>query len=374
MDFGFFAAVPRIVRTQYKHLNPTQKWLYVCLKDLCGDHGTCYRTLRTLSDETDISIAMLSKSIPELHEAGLIHAEKKRRENNPTGKEVWHITIVDVWTANGQLYPTKRSQDEQQCSPQEQSTSEADRDVHEVNNNVHDMNKKGPHCSCGEQQCSRGERGQSRESASEEGRGAQNRGGRNNRKGIPTGRIPEKEEESAAPPPQHHEKKDAVSGNKSQVAENTSVDYEQSDLFQQASPGVQAIITEWRAYQGPMPVTAELLAQAEELAAYQPEPGEIQACADWKYANDKKGWHAQHGMTLGHVAKDMPRFRSIKKRAQAASSPRAQQGNEASELAAAKERAKANNQQTLDRVRKMLAAKQQVAQGGNQQHAEAQYH
>jgi hypothetical protein len=243
-----------------------------------------------------------------------------------------------------------------------------------VNNNVHDMNKKGPHCSCGEQQCSRGERGQSRESASEEGRGAQNRGGRNNRKGIPTGRIPEKEEESAAPPPQHHEKKDAVSGNKSQVAENTSVDYEQSDLFQQASPGVQAIITEWRAYQGPMPVTAELLAQAEELAAYQPEPGEIQACADWKYANDKKGWHAQHGMTLGHVAKDMPRFRSIKKRAQAASSPRAQQGNEASELAAAKERAKANNQQTLDRVRKMLAAKQQVAQGGNQQHAEAQYH
>jgi len=40
-DFGFHAKIPRVVRTGYKNLIPLQKWLYTCLKDLCGDHGKC---------------------------------------------------------------------------------------------------------------------------------------------------------------------------------------------------------------------------------------------------------------------------------------------------------------------------------------------
>lgn len=380
MDFGFFAAVPRIVRTQYKHLNPTQKWLYVCLKDLCGDHGTCYRTLRTLSDETDISIAMLSKSIPELHEAGLIHAEKKRRENNPTGKEAWHITIIDIWAANGKLYPTKRSQDEQQCSRGEQSTSEGDTDVHEVNNNVHDMNKKGPHCSCGEQQCSRGERGQSCEAASEAVADTQNRGGRNNSKGKQERRIPEKESDDGADAPPHapDEKKSSDSGKKRATAEKHAVSPENEkkpDYFVQASPGAQDVITEWLSiFKTAKPVTKILAGHAETLAAYQPEPGEIIGCREWMYATDTKGWYKQRGMDLGHVARDFERFRSLKE----APAPAASPGGDSSVVdLAAKERAKASNQQTLEKVRRMQAAKllaAQVAQGGNQQHAEAGYH
>src|SRR5258708_4892285 len=111
IDFGFHATIPRAVRTHYKTLTPMQKWLYVCLKDLCGEHGTCYRTVKVLSAETNISTGMISESIPLLHKDGLIHAEKKRRSSG--GKEVWHITIVDIWAANGKLHPTKRSLSEQ---------------------------------------------------------------------------------------------------------------------------------------------------------------------------------------------------------------------------------------------------------------------
>jgi hypothetical protein len=148
IDFGYFAAIPRSIRTEYKTLTPTQKWLYVCLKDLCGDHGTCYRALRTLSDETDISTGMLSESVQVLHAAGLIHAEKKKRQAG--GKEVWHITIVDIWQANGKVHPSKRSDAEQKRSQNEQTTA----NVQYVNENVHCVNDKAKVCSHIERECS----------------------------------------------------------------------------------------------------------------------------------------------------------------------------------------------------------------------------
>lgn len=145
MDWGYYATIPRLIRTGYKDLTPVQKWLYVCLKDLCGESGTCYRALRTLAEETDISLGMLSESVRKLHEKGLIHAEKKRR--NSGGKEVWHITIVDIWQLNGKEHPTK------ECSQNEQSVP--NNDVHTPN--VHTMNDKTPVCSPNEQKRSAGE-------------------------------------------------------------------------------------------------------------------------------------------------------------------------------------------------------------------------
>lgn len=137
-DFGFYATVPRIVRTQYKDLSHAEKWFYVCLKDLCGDKGTCFRTLRSLSEETDISIASLSKMIPNLHKYGLIHAEKKRRSES--GKEVWHITIADIWAENAKV-----------CSQNKQSTEGV---VQNTNNVVQNSNENQGDCSQNEQDCS----------------------------------------------------------------------------------------------------------------------------------------------------------------------------------------------------------------------------
>lgn len=151
MDFGFYAGIPRVVRTGYKDVSPVQKWLYVCLKDLAGDDGTCYRTIRSLVEETGLSAGMISESILVLHKAGLIHAEKKKRSTG--GKEVWHISIVDIWKKNGEVHPTKRSQDEQSTSY---------KNVHDMN--IHHTNNNSPVCSPtehkrsqDEQECSRGE-------------------------------------------------------------------------------------------------------------------------------------------------------------------------------------------------------------------------
>ena len=149
-DWGFYACTPRIVRTQYKHLSHTEKWLYVCLKDLCGDRGMCYRTLKVLSEETDLSTGNLSTSIRNLHDAGLIHAEKKRRSNNPTGKEVWHITIVDIWQANVEY-----------CSKNERSQE----DVQTMNNNVQILNVPTPQRSKNEAQRSENEAQRSKNEA-----------------------------------------------------------------------------------------------------------------------------------------------------------------------------------------------------------------
>lgn len=148
VEWGFYAMTPRIVRTKYKQLSHTEKWLYTCLKDLCGKRGTCFRTLRSLKEETDISIASLSTMIPNLHKAGLIHAEKKRSPRS--GKEIWHISIVDIWQMNKDY-----------CSEIEQSQKEVVQDLNEdtefvqsVNNVVQIPNKEQGDCSISERGCS----------------------------------------------------------------------------------------------------------------------------------------------------------------------------------------------------------------------------
>jgi len=148
MDWGFYSVVPRIVRTQFKELSHAEKWLYTCLKDLCRDKGVCFRTLRSLSEETDISIASLSTMIPHLHEAGLIHAEKKRR--SASGKEIWHITITDIWQANAEYC----SKSEQRCSKNEQVELQDQEIVQNPNNVVQKMNEEVPVCSNPERDCS----------------------------------------------------------------------------------------------------------------------------------------------------------------------------------------------------------------------------
>src|SRR5260221_215755 len=168
IEWGFFAVIPRIVRTQYKQLSHTEKWLYACLKDLCGDKGTCYRTLRVLEQETDISTGSLSTMIPKLHKAGLIHAEKKRRSNNPTAKEVWHISIVDIWQSNVEYC----SNIEQQCSNAEQSPENVQTlndNVQTLNNNVQYLNDPPPERSNAEQKRSKNELGGSTSDGSERG-------------------------------------------------------------------------------------------------------------------------------------------------------------------------------------------------------------
>lgn len=146
--------MPRIIRKGYKQLTKLQKLLYIYLRDLCGEAkgGICYRTLRTLADETDFSTGYLSENIPILAKAGLIKAHKQKR--NDKKWEIWHISIVDIWDLNTKFIEAEnrsrreqlennRSSDEQNnenCSPDEQNTSKS----------VHDMNELDQNCSHGE--------------------------------------------------------------------------------------------------------------------------------------------------------------------------------------------------------------------------------
>lgn len=134
VEWGFYAVVPRIVRTGYKEIGPSEKWLYTCLKDLCGDKGTCFRTLETLSKETGLSTGSLSTMIPALHKAGLIHAEKKARGYG--GKRVWHISIVDIWQSNKEY--CSKSED---CPARSSSKSEVSpRVLQNLNDNLQNLN------------------------------------------------------------------------------------------------------------------------------------------------------------------------------------------------------------------------------------------
>jgi len=154
-DHGFHASIPRLVRTGYSHLSATQKWLYVCLKDLAGETGTCFRSIRTLEQETGISTGMISESIRALHDTGLIHAEMKSRTQG--GKPVWHITIVDIWQANGNVHPTKRRSAGEHVEQERSHSEQTPENVHYVNNNVHSANNKRGERSAGERECSHSE-------------------------------------------------------------------------------------------------------------------------------------------------------------------------------------------------------------------------
>ncbi len=87
-----FAQVPRLItRGTYKTLSLIEKGLYTCLKDICGDAGECFYTLRSLAKEINTSISTLSRYIPRLVKAGLIIAQKKIQAKNK--HEVYHIQI-----------------------------------------------------------------------------------------------------------------------------------------------------------------------------------------------------------------------------------------------------------------------------------------
>lgn len=123
-------------------ISPQEKWLYVCLKHLCGKKGTRHLSLRYISEQTGISTGALSASknkkgevnpgmIKHLHNAGLIHAEiKKPGRGNPQ----YHITITEVWALNQAFFRSEFGQvEEMEGEPvriSDEPVQNSDRSVH----------------------------------------------------------------------------------------------------------------------------------------------------------------------------------------------------------------------------------------------------
>jgi len=87
---------------RFAKLPETAKWLYVCLKDICGEteKGECFYSLRNLNGLIHMSISTLSRGIHKLVESGLILAHKVGAK----GREVFHIKIVNIWQENDATY------------------------------------------------------------------------------------------------------------------------------------------------------------------------------------------------------------------------------------------------------------------------------
>ena len=134
-----FAQIPRITLrgTHYK-LSLIEKGLYSCLKDICGEAGECFYSLRNLAMEIATSISTLSRYIPQLRDKGLIYAEKKCKQN---GHEVWYIRIVNIWAENDALYKLSVvSSDNPDCFSVKQSSTKTPSIVTDRNSFVTDRN------------------------------------------------------------------------------------------------------------------------------------------------------------------------------------------------------------------------------------------
>ncbi len=122
----------------------------------------------------------------------------------------------------------------------------------------------------------------------------------------------EQRESKARDAPRTPQKSVSLSPQKKPETPPRSGENKKIDLMASASPGAQAVITEWLdIFQGSRPITKTLIEHAEAIAAYKPLPGEVAKCRLWQYATDRKLWYAQHGHDLGDVAREFGKFRSL---------------------------------------------------------------
>lgn len=136
-----FAQVPRdVTRGKYKKASLVEKGLYVCLKDICGDEGECFYTLRNLAKEVNTSISTLSRYIPKMVELGLITADKKPGRSN--NHEIFHITIVNIWQENDARYkPQEIVSDRNNLEETVSNRNNRNNSVSDRNNSVSDRNR-----------------------------------------------------------------------------------------------------------------------------------------------------------------------------------------------------------------------------------------
>jgi hypothetical protein len=134
---GNFTKIPNMLcEGAYNQLEHDEKWLYVCVKSLCKGKGTRFLSLRYIARKTGFPLSSLSKKLPRLHEAGLVHCEFKKRldeDGNEYGNAQYHVTIADKWEENDTFYGVT-------CSPDEQDEGEDSKPVHDTNEPVHHVN------------------------------------------------------------------------------------------------------------------------------------------------------------------------------------------------------------------------------------------
>jgi predicted transcriptional regulator len=99
----WYTQIPNLVSTL--GLSPYTFRLYVHFKQVAGDDGTCWQSVKTISKECGMSPFSITKSKRELAKAGLIKIQLVHR---PFARPYHNIRIIDIWEANEKLFWVKK--------------------------------------------------------------------------------------------------------------------------------------------------------------------------------------------------------------------------------------------------------------------------
>ena len=130
----YWTGIPHTVSRGLKgqRLSIYAKWLYVYLKSVAGESGTCYRSTTTLAREAGMSRGQISAAKHELVAQALITL---KRGKNPK-RDADHIRLKDIWRANIEefsVHVMNTDEDEEELSSQEDSKGR----VHNMNTDEH---------------------------------------------------------------------------------------------------------------------------------------------------------------------------------------------------------------------------------------------
>jgi hypothetical protein len=95
-DRKYYTQVQRIVWAKCR--NPYDLSLWIAIKNIAGDKGTCVLSHEDLAALSMMSIGQVSKSAKYLMSVGLLRGKLYRDAGYP--QKVWHFRIPDVWREN----------------------------------------------------------------------------------------------------------------------------------------------------------------------------------------------------------------------------------------------------------------------------------
>jgi len=113
--------------------------LYIHLKRVAGDEGSCWQSTETLAESCKMGMATVSRSKTELSEKGFIFIEEIKDEHHP-GRAFHRITIKDLWPENSSRYQT--SPQKLQTSCVEVQTSPQELKNNPIKNNINNDEEK----------------------------------------------------------------------------------------------------------------------------------------------------------------------------------------------------------------------------------------
>ncbi len=123
-DREYFTMVPNYI---LNHSSPFDQALYLHMKRIAGENGSCWASKKELAKRCKMSIGQVVKSLKYLLDNGWVKFDGLRPGNT---KPSHAYTIVDIWKLNVDFYSKKDS------SPGEESKKK----VHEKGKIVHQVN------------------------------------------------------------------------------------------------------------------------------------------------------------------------------------------------------------------------------------------